>query len=649
MVQTRQSSRLASSQSGELLSELLAGQKLRSLQLASFGGPGLRAAGVSDAEIAEDLLDGGERLQIIDNFIAVLAGLYCHLPQKRAAYAIDPIQALRLLRPHAPAMSEAAFHLAITGIIGSLRDAHTRYSGPRSIAGAVASLPFLVEAYGPTHEPRFLVSKVSPAPAIEDPRFKAGVSLAYWNGIPFARAVDIHADRETGGRSDARLARALETLTFRSLEYGPPPDELWVDIGFTTPDEEKGEVRIPWRVVYPNQARTASNAGSRASRYVCADPAGQQIRRAKKLLFSGAAWEAEFSPRPVARAPGWLPTKFQDVLSARTVRVDGLGTFGYLRVWSFDVDEDDDFLEEVIRLLGRLPERGLIVDLRGNPGGLIWAAERMLQLLTPNPITPTRFSWVATPMTRAMAESPFNRLEIEAWAPSLNAAIATGEVYAQPLPLTDPQWCNDIGQVYGGPVVCVVDANTYSSGDLFSAGFVDNQIGTLVSVGEASGAGGANVWTSSDVRDALADTDFAIQDMPDGVSYTIAVRRALRAGAAAGNPIEDLGITGISYSMTRDDLLIENRDLLRFCAQQLTGEVRSSMRVSIKDGALVVASKGLDGLDVYVDDRPASTHAIADGVHTIKMPKRGDVMLVGSAKGTTLQRRRIRSKENRPR
>ena len=55
-----------------------------------------------------------------------------------------------------------------------------------------------------------------------------------WNGVPFARAVEVYADRETGGRPDSRRARALESLTFRALDYGPPPDEHWVIVGYRT-------------------------------------------------------------------------------------------------------------------------------------------------------------------------------------------------------------------------------------------------------------------------------------------------------------------------------------------------------------------------------------------------------------------------------
>ena len=57
-----------------------------------------------------------------------------------------------------------------------------------------------------------------------------------------------------------------------------------------------------------------------------------------------------------------------------------------------DVEDDEAFIAEVIRLIGLLPHHGLIIDVRSNPGGLIWAAERMLQLFTANTIVPTRFS-----------------------------------------------------------------------------------------------------------------------------------------------------------------------------------------------------------------------------------------------------------------
>ena len=238
------------------------------------------------------------------------------------------------------------------------------------------------------------------------------------------------------------------------------------------------------------------------------------------------------------------------------------------------MDDDDAFLDEVARLLGLLPPQRLIVDLRGNPGGLVWAAERMLQLFTDHPpdrpIVPTRFQLVASPLTRQLAASPFNRLELQAWS-----AVAGGRrvhrraVRAAAAADRPRRGATTAPRAYPGQAVAVVDANTYSSGDLFSAGWVDNEVGPLVCVGQATGAGGANVWTSNQLRDALAGTDHQFAPLPADVGFTIAIRRAIRSGLSDGIPIEDLGISGIPYAMTRDDLLHENRDLYAFCADVL--------------------------------------------------------------------------------
>lgn len=513
-------------------------------------------------------LDAGERLQVLDVLIAALSGTYAHLVAKRAAYAGDPVQALTLLRRRAAELTADEFHRAVSGIVTGLRDAHTRYSGRAPLGATVAVLPFLVEQHGPDTDPQYLVSKVDEE-FVPESGFRPGVELVAWNGVPFPRAVEIHADHETGGRPDSRRARALESLTFRALAYGPPPDEMWVLVGFRTEDGETREVRLDWRVVAPDKARTAIKDEGRGLSRQSIDLAAEAVRRAKKLVFATDLWQRDRARRPELAprqaAGGWLDTPLQDVLAARALN----DRVGYLRVWSFDVADDEAFVRELARLLGLLPPAGVIVDLRANPGGLIWAAERALQLFTDVPIQPTRFSLLATPATRQMADSPFNRLELEAWSPSLQEAVSTGELYAQPLPLTDPAWCNDIGRTYPGRAVAVVDANTYSSGDLFAAGWVDHGIGPLVTVGRATGAGGANVWTSYQLRDALAATDHALPTLPRGTGFTMSFRRAIRSAAGDGIPIEDLGISGIRYDMTRADLLDGNVDLHAYCTRLL--------------------------------------------------------------------------------
>ncbi len=600
-----------------------------------------------------------ERDLVVSTFATLVEGLYTHLPLKKAMYAADPVQALRLLAQRSSTLDDLSFHHEAARILTSLRDAHTRYLGPDSLAGHAAMLPFLVEAHGAPPDVHYIVSKVaSDATLIGDRRFKAGIELVWWNAVAIDRAVQLHAERETGGRADARRARAVESLTLRALRFGPPPDERWVDIGYLDLKGAEREVRIPWRAVTPKRARTAGGSTSDGWMAYALDPAAETTRRVKKLLFAPDQWLADHAggkraaarPSPSEAAavePGqWMDTAFQDNVSAKVVPTPH-GDFGYLRLWSFDLADDVGFVDEVARLLGELPDDGLIVDLRGNPGGLIWAAERILQLLGPGPgpIEPTKFSLLATPLTRAMAAAAQNAVELQPWRESLEEAVANGEPYSQAVPITPPDRCNDIGQVYGGPVVAVVDPNTYSAGDLFAAGFFDNGLGTLVTVGEATGAGGANVWMPEQVQDALLGTRYELATLPDGIGYSISVRRATRAGGSDGLVIEDVGVRGhTTYAMTADDFVENNRDLLAFCGKILAGQPSTALRVTaVGDAEVVVTTRGLDRLDAYVDERPQGWLPVDADETTVVVPDGwSTIELKGFAGEQLRQRRHVR-------
>jgi hypothetical protein len=596
-------------------------------------------------EVPSDIavLNWGERLDIIDAWAQVLDGVYAHLPLKRALYGFDPIRAIEYLRQQVPSLTDLQFHRELTSLINRLRDAHTQYSGPQSIAGAVATLPFLVEAWGPPGDCHYVVSKISNRRLIHDPHFAAGVTLTFWNGVPFGRAVDLHADQETGGRPDARQARALDSLTFRSLEYGPPPDEHWVDITYIDLKKKKRETRMPWRVVCPNSAPGAGNQGGAARKRRGIDPAAEAVRRAKKLMFNPGLWAQERTGAP-SRADGKsLTDKYKDFLTARKVDTSS-GRFGYLRIWSFDVNDDQEFIEAAIKLLAGLPNRGLIIDLRDNPGGLIWAAERMLQLFTPNPIAPTKFGMRATSLTNAMAAARFNQGELGPWSDSIAGAPATGEPYSTHLPITSVEQCNNLGQHYGGPVVVIVNANTYSSGDLFAAGIVDNHIAPVVCIGQATGAGGANVWTSDDLSAAMKAAGFPLPALANGANFTMALRRAIRSGDAEGTLIEDTGIAGQPYSMTLRDIFQGNKDLIDFCGKILSAQPSTQLQAVKSGRSLKITTAGLDQIDIFADGHPTGAGLPLKGNGTVRLPLpkgAGSIEVVGFAQKVVRQRRRL--------
>jgi hypothetical protein len=188
-------------------------------------------------------------------------------------------------------------------------------------------LPFLVEAYGPVSAPRYIVSKVATDRSLfgNNRYFEPGVEIRWWNAVPMDRAVDRHADDETGGRPDTRRARALESMTLRALQYGPPPDERWVIIGFVDLHGKDRELRIDWRVVAPRRAATSGQLSSGlGERSFGIDPAAETHRRVKKLLF------ARISGTPTGAAPRYPATPLcrrrlaadliQDALAAKVVK-----------------------------------------------------------------------------------------------------------------------------------------------------------------------------------------------------------------------------------------------------------------------------------------------------------------------------------------
>jgi hypothetical protein len=606
---------------------------------------GLTWTEATAAAPARDPLTQAARRDIITMFTNLLDGLYVHLPLKRAMYGIDPVQQLRRLHERARSMSDDAFHREIAAILINLRDAHTAYIAPSALFGSAARLPFLVEQFGAETDPHFVVSKVV-RELVSDRRFVEGVEIIEWNGVPIVDAVRRRGEHERGGRPDSAMARALDSLTFRALGLGPPPDERWVIVGYRRDDADAiREHRFEWRFIDPGLGPDAPHPTAPAAAATAIHPDRALIRRAKKLSFNANLWQTEDDDRTAApavgvAANGWITGQFQDNLAARIVTVNGRD-HGYLRLWSFDLSDDDGFVAEVIRLLAVLPQDGLIIDLRGNPGGLIWAAERLLQLFTPSPISPTRFSIIASDLTRSMTDAPQNRRSLSPWRRTLGEAIGTGEVYSQSVPITPFERCNDIGQIYGGPVIAVVDATTYSAADLFAAGFADNGIGTIVSIGKATGAGGANVWRADTLNSFLAGTPHRLPQLPKGVGFTLSVRRATRVGASDGAPIEDVGIIGHrSYAMTRDDLLGGNVDLMAFCARLIEAQPATAMSAEWNSPTLDVSVSKLDRVDVYVDGRPRHSDDIA-GALRLRIDDAREQIRIHGYQGDNLQQIRV--------
>ncbi len=236
-------------------------------------------------------------------------------------------------------------------------------------------------------------------------------------------------------------------------------------------------------------------------------------------------------------------------------------------------------------------------------------------------ITPEPTQFVANSATLKLVNSIST---MAPWRASLEQAVQTGSLYSSGIPLSDESVVNNFGQVYFGPVTLITDAYCYSACDMFAAGFQDHEIGPVLGVDEATGAGGANVLTHADLNSEW--TDGPLKTLPEGAGMRVSLRRTLRVGARAGQPVEDLGVKrDESHLMTKNDLLNGNSDLMAKAGKLLKrGTPRQfDVDLSLNNQTLSVAitSQNVTSADIYINDRPVVSGAsLTGGSSTVDIP-----------------------------
>ncbi|MFY0572132.1 S41 family peptidase [Archangium lansingense] len=438
-----------------------------------------------------------------------------------------------------------------------------------------AFLPFqLHEYFDGAGAPHYLVGEVSPGADLGGD-FVSGVEVTHWNGEPMAHKVKRLGRMTAGSNHQARCRRALESLTQRILKYGLPPDEDFVFLSYLG---KRGptDIKLPWLVreaPLPGQSAASSATTTGLNEHSI------QLQRLRKELFcpDRVLQEQKISELREQNSPSatWsllertlqTDSLYPESLSFRVVETPS-GTFGYLHIANFMVSDVDGFVREVERIVRMLPQTGLIIDVRGNPGGAIPAGERILQFFTSARIEPEPVSLRCTDFTRKLSESG------EGWAPwrpSLRLGVVTGELFSQGFPLTPVEQANSTGQIYKGPVVLVCDALSYSATDFFIAGFKDHNIGKLIGVDSQTGAGGASMyWHQKLVSDWHDVPGSPLKPLARGAAMRVALLRSTRVGVKRGLPVEGLGAEiDIRYRYTRDDVLHGNVDLMNRAGQVL--------------------------------------------------------------------------------
>jgi hypothetical protein len=417
----------------------------------------------------------------------------------------------------------------------------------------------------------------------------------------------------------------MDSLTLRSITRGQIPDEDFVRLRYVTGDGGTAHYEQEWLLFEPTPGSrnlSPENFARVEAAGLGLDDRTDDLQQAKKALFATQqiAEEERISmgaglPAPRGSegpAAGAEPTTLPTIFRARRVYSREGAAFGYVRIFSFNIDDADEFVDELGRLLRRLPQDGLIIDVRGNGGGLIHAAERALGLLSPSPIAPEPAQFINTPATlrlcrRHRVSQRLQGLVLEPWLSSMERSVASGATHSLGFPITPPEDCRRTGQHYQGPKVLIVDGLCYSAADMFVAGFKDHHLGRIIGVHQNTGAGGANVWSHRLLRYlAAGQPDHGgLQRLPKGADLRIAVRRTLRVGPNAGEILEDFGIVPDQiHLMTRKDLEENNDDLIAAAIEALQ-TLPSHRLVVAKDGkVLKVEAQGAGWVQVTRLQRP---------------------------------------------
>ncbi len=693
-----------------------------------------------------------DRKMLVEQAILLLDQVYVNRTIKAALHGVDPILRLRTLRQQldelepkdltetvpfglawdtfeGPRAPEVDFHRAMTNIFTSLRDRHTHYYLPKPFKDLVAFLPFDVETVVDEQGiERYIVARVrddelvrksvlswrwpsgtGEAPWTPPPWLELGWQVVMWNNLPIEHATRQLAAEHAGSNPAAQIAQGLERLTLRPLIVAPIPDAPIASVGLMA----DGAVGVlsdnPWQMVEIDFEWLVMSAGTfqqcddeAASRRAAEDgmdPEHELACRFRHQVYLGGAGSVPGDKAGSAESAAVHPLNagsFARQLSARAIDTSH-GRFGYIRIHSFSNPKRRKgfagrFVEQFARFLtdDEMPQNGVIIDLRGNGGGIIPAAESTLQLLTPRRIEPEPFQFLISPLIHkltAHADGSRRSPDLSPWKESVDLGIKTGTTFSRGVPITRPEQCNGRGQVYYGPSVLIIDANCYSAADMFIAGYRDHRIGPVVGTDANTGAGGANVWTHSllgrVLRTTRGDEGFPELDYEAEPDLTVSIRRSLRVGANAGMQLEDLGvIPDYHYRFSAIDVLERNRNLIEAVSELLVrheidppppaprsessrnlerlwhGKTpywpepkprRLALEVTQAGPRAIrgtVSSAGADRLDVYVDGRPETTLDVEESGAEIELevPRRSSAKAVleleGYARGKLVTARR---------
>ncbi len=528
-----------------------------------------------------------EKQVVADQAMLLIRDLYVHRELKTETFHEDPIPALEAIQKNATSLTDFELHSQLLRVFQNQRDFHTMYYLPKPYSCYRTFIPFSFDRVwdSVTRKHVIVVQDIGGADAVmamlpDVAKVQIGDIIESYNGVDPVEAIRRIKSIDLGANEAAQIRAGIDILTIRFHdETIEDPIEDSVRMILRKKSGKRVTVTIPW-VSYAVQSCITTEAKT---------PEAESAHQARKNRNTNALnrhrWELNhlipLHQRKFKRLdPDFLksralPSQDQKAdlsnltnTTESTIRYKVLqtaqGSFGYLQITSFDPENlsKDESVALVRNILSEpfANTSGLILDLRGNPGGQVDYAERLLQLFSSKVVETEGFRLLTTETNHTFLSGAQYDDFLTAWT----KASSEGHSMTAPLKITPRDQANSIGQFYFKPTMVLVNAYCFSSCDIFTAGMQDNQVAKVWGVDGRTGGGGANVMTLSDFINGMpADQNSPFKAVPaDQQTMQIAWRQSVRVGIHRGELLEDKGVTPDWISTPGLDDLVMNDQLL---------------------------------------------------------------------------------------
>lgn len=536
-------------------------------------------------------LSAAERLIIVKASIGVLRDVHPHRDLHLALRGVDPVPLLlaheRKLSADIAANRTALespfdFHQRMITIFNMLDDLHTTYRAPPPLREALAVLPFSLRHYYTTdadgrQERRYVVTDVANDILIGNPAFAVGVRIMSFNYVDIDAAVQRSGADGVGANSAARICRGSRRLTRRFLRRQVAPKREFATVGFLAPSGILRYVNLRWSIaqfIEPLRDPLGDVAASGSALYASA------FERAASGIVPKLNKMSDHLPTLRASADSTATRTELEVnpfvaqhLAGEVVETK-YGKLGIIRMYDFNSFLFLTFLEQVLKLLMSMKDHAVVIDVRGNNGGIVYLAQMSIQFFTQKRVKPMLWSTRITETTAILENAIsvkgkpiLSKNPTTSFTESIRFGLRAGDQFSGAFSLISEALFQEYtGERYTREMYVLTDAETYSAGDVFAAAVQDNEAAFVIGEDETTGAGGSSTIVYSYYLARRCPDIFP--PLPGDVDFALSLRRMNRVGAFSGIAVEHFGVTpNKRYYPTMRDRTQGDADLHEFLAE----------------------------------------------------------------------------------